>query len=80
MVGSVFFLLYSLSAVLGGVLADKFGTRIVIAGMVVLWSVVQFSTIFVSSFAFLLDYENYFRSGGRSFVFFSDDGSLQMAS
>ena len=53
-VGSVFFLLYSLSAVLGGMLADKVGTRIVIAGMVVLWSVVQFSTIFVSSFAFLL--------------------------
>ena len=54
MVGSVFFLLYSLSAVLGGALADRFGTRIVIAGMVVLWSLVQFSTIFVSSFAFLL--------------------------
>ena len=53
-VGSVFFLLYSLSAVLGGALADKFGTRIVIAGMVVIWSLVQFSTIFVSSFAFLL--------------------------
>ena len=53
-VGSVFFLLYSLSAILGGMLADKVGTRIVIAGMVVLWSVVQFSTIFVSSFAFLL--------------------------
>ena len=53
-VGSVFFLLYSLSAVLGGVLADKFGTRIVIVGMVVIWSLVQFSTLFVSSFAFLL--------------------------
>jgi MFS transporter, ACS family, hexuronate transporter len=53
-VGSVFFLLYSLSAVLGGALADKFGTRIVIACMVVIWSLVQFSTIFVSSFAFLL--------------------------
>src|SRR4051794_5379930 len=54
LVGSVFFLLYSLSAILGGMLADKVGTRIVIAGMVVLWSVVQFSTLFVSSFAFLL--------------------------
>ena len=53
-VGSVFFLLYSLSAVLGGALADRFGTRIVIAGMVVIWSLVQFSTIFVSSFTFLL--------------------------
>ena len=53
-VGSVFFLLYSLSAVLGGILADKVGTRAVIAGMVIVWSVVQFSTIFVSSFTFLL--------------------------
>ena len=53
-VGSVFFLLYSLSAVLGGALADRVGTRVVIAGMVVVWSLVQFSTIFVSSFAFLL--------------------------
>ncbi|WP_338448308.1 MFS transporter [Niallia oryzisoli] len=53
-VGSVFFLLYSLSAVLGGMLADKVGTRVVIAGMVIVWSVVQVSTIFVSSFAFLL--------------------------
>ena len=40
--------------VLGGALADRVGTRIVIAGMVVIWSLVQFSTIFVSSFAFLL--------------------------
>ena len=54
MVGSVFFLLYSLSAILGGALADRFGTRIVIACMVVLWSLVQFSTIFISSFSFLL--------------------------
>ena len=53
-VGSVFFLLYSLSAVLGGVLADRFGTKIVIAGMVVIWCAVQFSTLFVSSFTFLL--------------------------
>lgn len=54
LVGSVFFLLYSLSAVIGGTLADKFGTRIVIAGMVVIWCLVQLSTVFVSSFAFLL--------------------------
>ena len=54
LVGSVFFLLYSISAILGGMLADKVGTRVVIAGMVILWSLVQFSTIFISSFAFLL--------------------------
>jgi MFS transporter, ACS family, hexuronate transporter len=53
-VGSVFFLLYSISAVLGGSLADKIGTKKVIIGMVAIWSVVQFSTIFVSSFAYLL--------------------------
>jgi len=53
-VGSVFFLLYSISAVLGGMLADKVGPRIVIAGMVIVWSLVQFSTLFMSSFTFLL--------------------------
>ena len=53
-VGSVFFLLYSISAVLGGSLADKIGAKKVIIGMVAIWSVVQFSTIFVGSFAYLL--------------------------
>lgn len=53
-VGSVFFLLYSLSAVLGGTLADRVGTKVVIAGMVIIWSLVQFSTIFISGFAYLL--------------------------
>ncbi|PLS03713.1 MFS transporter [Neobacillus cucumis] len=53
-VGSVFFLLYSLAAVLGGSVADKIGAKKVIAGMVAVWSIVQFSTIFVSSFAYLL--------------------------
>lgn len=53
-VGSVFFLLYSISAVFGGSLADKIGAKKVIIGMVAIWSIVQFSTIFVSSFAYLL--------------------------
>ncbi|MGG1674844.1 MFS transporter [Neobacillus sp. NRS-1170] len=53
-VGSVFFLLYSLSAVLVGALADKIGTRKVIAGMAAIWALVQFSTVFVSSFTYLL--------------------------
>lgn len=52
MVGSVIFLLYSLAAVLGGAITDQFGTRIVIAGMVMLWSLFQFSTIFVSGLLF----------------------------
>jgi MFS transporter, ACS family, hexuronate transporter len=47
-VGSVFFLLYSISAILGGALADRFGIGKVIVGMVAVWSLVQFSTIFVS--------------------------------
>ncbi len=53
-VGSAFFLLYSLSAILVGGLADKVGTKIVIAGMAIVWALVQFSTLFVSSFTFLL--------------------------
>lgn len=53
-VGSVFFLLYSISAILGGALADRIGIGKVIVGMVAVWSLVQFSTIFVSSFTFLL--------------------------
>ena len=49
-----FFYYIQFQLYLGGMLADKVGTRVVIAGMVILWSLVQFSTIFVSSFAFLL--------------------------
>lgn len=53
-VGSVFFFLYSISAIIGGGLADKFGTKNVIAWMAAIWALVQFSTIFVSSFAYML--------------------------
>ena len=53
-VGSAFFLLYSLSAVLGGTLADRIGVEKVIVGMVAVWSLVQFSTIFMSTFTYLL--------------------------
>ncbi|WHX68864.1 MFS transporter [Peribacillus frigoritolerans] len=53
-VGSVFFLLYSVSAILGGSLADRFGTRIVIACMAAVWVIVQFSSIYVTSFTYLL--------------------------
>lgn len=53
-VGSVFFLLYSLSAVLVGALADRVGTKKVIAGIAAVWAIVQFSTIFVSNFSVLL--------------------------
>lgn len=53
-VGSAFFLLYSLSAIVVGGIADKVGTRKVIAWMAAVWAIVQFSTIFVSSFTYLL--------------------------
>ncbi|HZG71656.1 MAG TPA: MFS transporter [Chondromyces sp.] len=54
LIGSAFFFLYSISAILVGGLADKFGTRKVIACMVAVWSIVQFATIFVSNFTYLL--------------------------
>lgn len=54
MVGSVFFLLYSISAILVGGLADRFGTRKVIAFMAAVWAIVQFATIFVTNFTYLL--------------------------
>ncbi len=53
-VGSSFFFLYAICAVLGGALADRIGTKKVIAGMAAIWAIVQFSTLFVVSFPFLL--------------------------
>ncbi|MCQ6279054.1 MFS transporter [Bacillus sp. EB600] len=53
-VGSVFFFLYSISAIFVGILADKIGTKKVIAGMAAVWAIVQLSTVFVSSYSWLL--------------------------
>ncbi|MCM3087920.1 MFS transporter [Bhargavaea ginsengi] len=53
-VGSAFFFLYSISAILVGALADKIGMKKVIAGMAAVWAIVQFSTIFVTSYGYLL--------------------------
>lgn len=53
-VGSSFFLLYSISAIVIGGVADKIGTKKVIAIMALVWAVVQFSSIFMSGFVFLL--------------------------
>lgn len=53
-VGSIFFFLYSISAVLVGALADKIGTKKVIAGMAAVWAIVQLSTVFVSNYSWLL--------------------------
>lgn len=54
LVGSAFFFLYSICAILGGALADRFGIRKVIAGMAAIWAIVQFMTIFVTNFTYLL--------------------------
>ncbi len=53
-VGSSFFLLYSISAIVIGGLADKIGTKKVIAIMALVWAVVQFSSIYMTGFVFLL--------------------------
>jgi MFS transporter, ACS family, hexuronate transporter len=53
-VSSVFFFLYSISAIFVGILADKIGTKKVIAGMAAVWAIVQLSTVFVSSYSWLL--------------------------
>jgi MFS transporter, ACS family, hexuronate transporter len=53
-VGSIFFFLYSISAVLVGALADKIGTKKVIAVMAAIWALVQLATVFVSSYSWLL--------------------------
>src|SRR5947199_6220490 len=47
-VGSIFFFLYSISAIFVGILADKIGTKKVIAGMAAIWAIVQLSTVFIS--------------------------------
>lgn len=54
LVGSVFFWLYSLSAILMGALSDKIGAKHVITIIAIIWAVVQFSTFFVYSLPFLL--------------------------
>ncbi|WP_339280484.1 MFS transporter [Lysinibacillus sp. FSL P2-0066] len=54
LVGSSFFFLYSLSAILVGILADKIGIKKVIAGMATVWAIIQFSTIFISNYGYLL--------------------------
>ncbi|WP_394233864.1 MFS transporter [Niallia oryzisoli] len=54
LIGSAFYWLFAVSAILGGSIADKFGTKHVITIMVILWAVVQFSTLFIYSLPILL--------------------------
>lgn len=53
-VGSSFFLLYSVSAILIGGLSDRIGTKKVIAGMATVWALVQIATLWVTSLPYLL--------------------------
>ena len=44
-VGSSFFLLFSVSAVLGGFIANRVSSKVVIASMALLWAIVQLPMI-----------------------------------
>ncbi|MGE7602926.1 MFS transporter [Peribacillus sp. NPDC097675] len=54
LIGSSFYWLFAISAILGGTVADKIGTKRVITIMALLWAAVQFSTLFVYSLPVLL--------------------------
>lgn len=54
LIGSAFYWLFAVSAILGGSMADKMGTKQVITIIVVLWAAVQFSTMFIYSLPILL--------------------------
>ena len=54
LIGSAFYWFFAVSAIFGGTLADKIGTKHVITIMVALWAAVQFSTLFVYSLPLLI--------------------------
>lgn len=54
LIGSAFYWLFAVSAILGGSMADRIGTKYVITIMVILWAAVQFSTMFIYSLPILL--------------------------
>ncbi len=53
-VGSGFYWLFSLSAIVVGGLSDRVGTKKVLAGLSVVWAAVQFATLFTFSLPFLV--------------------------
>ena len=53
-VGSSFFWLFSISALLIGALSDKVGTKRVITSITTVWSIVQFATIFSMNLPYLV--------------------------
>ncbi|TAN14031.1 MAG: MFS transporter [Burkholderiaceae bacterium] len=52
-IGSIFFWLFSLAAFLVGILSDRVSSKFLIAAMAIVWAGVQFSTVFISTFALL---------------------------
>lgn len=54
LIGSAFYWMFAVSAIFGGSMADKMGTKHVITIIVVLWAAVQFSTMFIYSLPILL--------------------------
>jgi MFS family permease len=54
LVGSSFFLLFSLSSVVTTAWSDWVGTRRILAGLAIVWSLVQFATLLITSFLLLL--------------------------
>ena len=53
-VGSSFFWLFSITGVVGGFLADKVGTKKVLALISSTWAIVQFATLFMFSLPYLI--------------------------
>ncbi|WP_167555299.1 MFS transporter [Gottfriedia acidiceleris] len=56
LLGSVFFWFFSVFGVIGGALSDKIGTKKLLGILLIAWSLLQFSTFFIKSFAFILIY------------------------
>lgn len=56
LLGSVFFWFYSISSIIGGAWSDKIGTKKMLGILLLAWTVLQFGTFFITSFAFLLLY------------------------
>ncbi len=54
LVGSGFYWLFSISAIVVGALSDRVGTKKVLAGLSIVWAAVQFATLFSFSLPFLV--------------------------
>ena len=56
LLGSIFFWFFAVSGVIGGAWSDKIGTKKMLGILLIAWTVLQFGTFFITSFAFLLLY------------------------